>query len=95
MSNRFLREVIIVFAILALVAVSTVAIAHGHLGSKSATESHCPLCVAVHNAKHAIAAPVAKHCLAIVQTAIIVSSKSTAVSFVHALLIQDRAPPRL
>lgn len=95
MSNRFLRQVMIVFAILALVAVSTVAMAHGHLGAKSATESHCPLCMAVHNAKHAVAAPVATPCFAIVQTAMVVPSKSTAIRFVQTLLTQDRAPPQL
>jgi hypothetical protein len=95
MSNPFTRRVLVVLAILALVAISTAAIAHGHLDVNSADESHCPLCMAVHTAKHAVAAPIITLGFKTVQTAILVPSKSSAIVFIQPLLTQDRAPPQL
>ena len=36
-------------------AVSTVALAHGHTDAKSVDESHCAMCMAVHSATHVVA----------------------------------------
>lgn len=95
MNHPFIRRALVVVAILAFVAISTAAVAHGHLNANSVNESHCPLCMAVHNAKHAVAAPIATPCFTIVQTAILVPSDSSAISFVQPLLTQDRAPPQI
>ena len=95
MSNPFTRRVLVVLAILTLVAVSTAAVAHGHLDANSADESHCPLCMAVHSAKNVVITPVVTLCFTALQTAILVPSKSSAIVFVQPLLTQDRAPPEL
>jgi hypothetical protein len=95
MTNRFTRLLLTFVAILALVTVSTAAVAHGHLDANSADESHCPLCMALHSAKQAVVAPVVALCFTQVQTGILVPSNSSAVAFVQPLLPQDRAPPRL
>jgi hypothetical protein len=95
MNSPLNRRVLIVLSILALVVISTAAVAHGHLTANSADESHCPLCMAVHNAKHAVAAPVATPWFAIVQTAILVSSENIAILSVRPFPTQDRAPPQL
>ena len=63
MTNRFTRLLLIFVAILALVIVSTAAVAHGHLDANSADESHCPLCMALQSAKQAVVAPVSHFAL--------------------------------
>jgi hypothetical protein len=95
MSNPFTRRVSVVLAILALVAVSTAAVAHGHLDANSADESHCSLCMAVHAAKQVVITPVVALCFTAVQTDILIPSRSSAIVFVQPLLTQDRAPPEL
>jgi Protein of unknown function (DUF2946) len=95
MNHSCLRRVIVVLATLAIVAVSTAAVAHGHLDAHSADESHCELCMALHNAKHALVTPIATLCFTTVQTASLVASRGVAVILVQPLLTQDRAPPQL
>jgi hypothetical protein len=95
MKHFYVRRVLVVLAVLALVAVSTAAVAHGHLDTNCAHESHCPLCMALHNAKHALVTPIATLCFTTVQAARLVPSKDVAVVFAEPLLTQGRAPPQL
>jgi hypothetical protein len=95
MGNRITRRVLVILAILAFLAVSTVAAAHSHLNANSSDESHCPLCIAVHRGKHAVAAPVIALGFTAVQTAILVRSRILIVPFIQPHLAQDRAPPKL
>jgi hypothetical protein len=95
MSDIFTRRVPVVLAILALVVVSTAAVAHGHLDANSSDKSHCPLCMAVHAAKQAVIIPAVALCFTAVQTGILIPSRSSAIVFVQPLLTQDRAPPAL
>lgn len=95
MRNPLTRRVSVVLAMLAFVAVSTAALAHGHLDANSSDESHCGLCMAVHAAKQAVITPVIALYFAAVQTAILIPSRSSAIVFVQPLLTQDRAPPEL
>src|SRR5258706_2917082 len=56
--NRLGRQVAFFLATLAFLVVSTVALTHGHPNWKSADESHCAMCMAVHSSTHAVATPV-------------------------------------
>jgi hypothetical protein len=94
MSNPLTRRLLVVLAILVLVVVSTAASAHGHLDANS-NESHCPLCIAVHRAKHAIATVGITLCFMAVEAVCLVPSKSLAVPFIQPRLAQGRAPPKL
>jgi len=94
MTNRFTRLLLTFVAILALVTVSTAAVAHGHLDANSGDEAHCPLCMALHCAKQAVVAPVVALCFTPVQADVPTPSGSFAIFFVQPLLTQDRAPPR-
>ena len=95
MGNRIARRVLVILAALALLTVSTVAAAHGHLHTNSADESHCPLCVAVHRAKVAVATPAITLCFAAVQTAVLGTSRKLLVPVIQPCVAQDRAPPQL
>ena len=95
MSRHFIRRVITPLAILALLVLSTAAVAHGHFGASSITESHCPLCMVVHGAKYVVTGPVLALRPFVVQSALSDASGQRAIASVQPLLIQDRAPPRL
>lgn len=95
MSNPFSRRALVVPAILGLVVLSTVSVTHGHLDANSADESRCPLCMAVHSAKYAVAAPIVTLRFTAVQTDMLVASTTFAVVFVQPRLIQARPPPGL
>jgi len=95
MYRLYLRRVLVVVAVLAVVAVSTAAVAHGHPHGNSADESHCQLCIALHNAKHALVSPIATLCFTTVHTSSLVPSKDIVVVFAQPRLTQDRAPPQL
>ena len=55
--NRFARQALVFLATLSFLAVSTLALAHGHPDAKSADESHCAMCMAMHSTTHAVATP--------------------------------------
>ena len=95
--NRSLKyRALVTVVILALIAVATAATAHGHLGTNaSADESHCPLCMAVHAAKHALFAPLIEPRLAVVQTTVFISPTNLVIILVCPLLTEGRAPPSL
>ena len=95
MINRScIRAALIVLTILSLVVLSTAAVAHGHFGPNAAAEeSHCPLCMAVHSAKHAVTAPIIALRFTAVQTAVLVSSTSFFIVLAQGPLTQGRAPP--
>lgn len=90
-----LRQGMVFLAILAFLAVSTAVLAHGHAVGKSADESHCAMCMAVHSTTHAVASPVALLYFAPIQTAFLAPSDRLVLSFAQSLPIQGRAPPQL
>ena len=87
------RRLLVILAILALVIISTAAAAHGHVRTKS-DESQCPLCIAVHRAKHVVAAVGVALCFTPVQTAFLVPRTNSAIPFIEPTLTKDRAPPQ-
>jgi Protein of unknown function (DUF2946) len=94
MNRPYIRRALIVLAILSLVVLSTAAVAHGHFGANAAAdESHCPLCMAVHSAKHAVTAPVSGLLFTAMQTAVVVSLTTFSIVLTKGLLTQGRAPP--
>ena len=88
------RRVLVPLMILAFIVLSTAAVAHGHFGVNSADESHCPLCMAVHGAKHAVTAPIVALRFTATETDLLVDSTSLAAVVVQVPLTKDRAPPR-
>ncbi len=93
--NRLARQVAFFLATLAFLMVSTVALTHGHPNWKSADESHCAMCVAVHSSTHAVATPVVTLCFTAVRSSVLVSPKGFLLSYAPPSLNQDRAPPAL
>jgi len=92
---RFTRQVSFSLAMLAFLVVSTVALIHGHPDTKSADESHCAICMAVHSATHAVSTPVVTLYFTAVQNPFLVPAKSFLFSYAFPALNQDRAPPSL
>lgn len=88
------RRVIVVLAALALLALSTAAVAHGHLDLGSVQDSHCVLCMAVHTT-HAVLGPAVTVSCARVQAALCVPLKVWMPAYVESLPTHDRAPPAL
>ena len=95
MNHFCVRRVLVVLSILAVVVVSTAAVAHDHVDANSDNEPHCQLCMALHNTKHALATPIAKLCLTIVETTNLVPAKDIALVIAQPLLTQGRSPPQL
>lgn len=93
--NRFARQALVFLATLAFLAVSTLALAHGHTDAKSVDESHCAMCMAVHSATHVVATPIVTLFFTVVENAFLIPPKSFLVSFAWPSLNQDRAPPSL
>ena len=93
--NRLARQVAFFLATLAFLVVSTVALTLGHPNRKSADESHCAMCMAVHSSTHAVATPVVTLYFTAVQSSVLVSPKSVLLSYAPPSLNQDRAPPAL
>jgi hypothetical protein len=93
--NRLARQVAFFLATLAFLVVSTIALTHGHRNWKSADESHCAMCMAVHSATHAVATPVVTLYFTAVQNRFLVSPKGFLLSYAPPSLNQDRAPPVL
>lgn len=91
--NRFGRQALVLLATVCFLAVSTLALAHGHTDSKSADESHCAMCMAVHSSTHAVATPNVTLCFTAVESPFLTSPKSLLVTFSWPSLNQDRAPP--
>ena len=95
MFNPFTRRVLIIVVTLALLTVSTAALAHGHLDTKSSDESHCAMCLAVHSATHLVGTAIVSLHFTIIQTAVVVRPELSTLAFVESLSNQDRAPPQL
>ena len=93
--NRLARQVAFFLATLAFLVVSTAALTHGHPNWKSADESHCTMCMAVHSSTHTVATPVVTLYFTAVQNRVLVSPKSVLLSYAPPALNQDRAPPAL
>jgi hypothetical protein len=91
--NRAAGQVLVLLATLAFLMVSTLALAHGHTGARSAGESHCAMCMAVHSATHVVGAPTVELCITAVEGPLCIPPKSFQVSFVWLSLNQYRAPP--
>jgi hypothetical protein len=93
MTQLSIRRVSVSLVIVALLVLSTAAVAHGHLDAASADESHCPLCIAVHSAKHAVTPPAVGLSFAQVETAVFAPPAILSLVFAALLLRQGRAPP--
>ena len=93
--NRFGRQALVLLATLCFLAVSTLALAHGHPDTSSADESHCAMCMAIHSTTHAVATPDITLSFTAVETPFIASPKSLQLAFAWPTLNQDRAPPSL
>jgi hypothetical protein len=93
--NRLARRVSIFVATLAFLAVSTLTLAHGHVDSKSADESHCAMCMAVHSATHVVATPIITLFFTAVEDPFLTPLKSLTIAFAWPTLDKDRAPPSL
>ena len=94
-SNRLARQLLVLLATLAFLAVSTLTLAHGHVDSKSADESHCAMCMAVHSATHAVATPIITLFFTVVENSFRAPLKSFLIAFASPNLNKDRAPPSL
>jgi hypothetical protein len=93
--NRFARQFLVFVASLVFLAVSTLALTHGHVDSKSADESHCAMCMAVHSATHVVATPIISLFFIVVENPFRAPLKSFLIAFASSTLNQDRAPPSL
>jgi hypothetical protein len=93
--NRFARRSFALLATLAFLVVSTIALAHGHTDAKSADESHCAMCMAVHSATHVVATPNITLIFTAIEGPSLLPSKNFLVSFACISLNQNRAPPSL
>jgi hypothetical protein len=93
--NRFVRQFLVFVAALVFLAVSTLALIHGHVDSKSADESHCAMCMAVHSATHAVATPIITLFFTVVENPFRALLKSFLIAFASPNLNKDRAPPSL
>ena len=91
--SRAAGQVLVLLATLAFLTVSTLALAHGHTGARSADESHCAMCMAVHSATHVVGTPIVLLCIAAVEDWFCIPPKSFTVSFARPALNQYRAPP--
>jgi len=91
--NRLVRQALVLLATLAFLTISTVALTHSHSDAKSADESHCAICMAIHSSTHAIAAPIATLCFTAIQNPFLVPPRTLLVAFPCLTLNQDRAPP--
>lgn len=91
--NRAAGQVLVFLATLAFLTVSTLALAHVHTGARSADESHCAMCMAVHSSTHVVGAPTVELCITAVENPLCIPPKSFQVSFVWLSLNQYRAPP--
>lgn len=91
--NRLARQASVLLATLCFLAVSTLALAHGHTDAKSVDESHCAMCMAVHSSTHAVATPNVILCFMAVETPFLASPKSLLGAFASFSLNHDRAPP--
>ena len=95
MGKLFTRRALAILAVLAFLTVSTVALTHSHSDASSVSESHCALCMAVHNATHVVATSIVTLYFSPVQAAFLFPSNTFTISFVQPPLNQDRAPPQL
>jgi hypothetical protein len=93
--NRFARQFLVFVAALVFLAVSTLALTHGHVDSKSADESHCAMCMAVHSATHVVATPIVSLLFTVVENPFRAPLKNLLIAFASPTLDQDRAPPSL
>ena len=94
-SNRLARRLLVLLATLAFLAVSTLTLAHGHVDSKSADESHCAMCMAVHSATHAVATPIITLFFTVVEDPFLAPLKSFLIAFSRPTPDKGRAPPSL
>jgi hypothetical protein len=91
--SRLLRQAFTLFAILAFLAVSTAALAHGHLDKNDTDESHCVMCRVAHGVTHLTAAPAIGLQFTAVQIGLLVLSESVRISCSQLHSFEGRAPP--
>ena len=83
----------LLFAIVALLANATVAVAHGHLHAKPDHDSRCQLCIVVHAGSNAVAPAVPELHFSFQQTTLHLPEADFVKLACRALQIRDRAPP--
>jgi hypothetical protein len=93
--NRLARQLLVLLATLVFLAVSTLALTHGHVDSKSADESHCAMCMAVHSATHVVVTPIITLFFTAVEDSFLTPRNSFLIAFAWPTLDKDRAPPSL
>ena len=93
MKNGFTRRVLVLLTALVFVTVLTAALAHIHLNSGD--ESQCPLCMAAATTTHALATSIVGVHFTLVQDVLREQNHSLNVAHISAILIQDRAPPKI
>jgi hypothetical protein len=93
--NRSARQFLVFAATLVFLAVSTLTLTHGHVDSKSADESHCAMCMAVHSTTHVVATPIITLFFTVVENPFRTPLKSFLIAFASPTLNKDRAPPSL
>lgn len=86
-----LRRLLIFTLIVALAAVSTAVVAHGH--EKASEEAHCSLCLAMHSASRAVVLPAPTLFFSALRSAMAVRPPTLAPAVPRLRQVQDRAPP--
>ena len=93
MHRRFAQRLFAVVVVLAVLGFVTAALAHGHPPGKSEEDSHCALCMAVHNGHHMLTSPVIALQFTPVRYDFLVVNARVTVSSTQFLPTQGRAPP--
>ena len=93
MHRRFAQRLFAVVVVLTVLGFVTAALAHGHPPGKSEEDSHCALCMAVHNGRHMLTSPVIALQFAPFRSDFIVVNAQATVSSSEFLPTHGRAPP--
>lgn len=93
MRNVILRRGVVLLAAVALLALSTVALAHGHSKLNSADDSHCALCMAMHGTRAMVASAVVTLNFTPIQFSTVIRSAGSCPVLVYGSAAQGRAPP--
>ena len=93
--HRLARQALVFPAILAFLAVSTVALAHRHSDTKSVDGSPCAMCLATHSATHLVVTPIITLHFTGVHNPLLVAAKSSLLALEWPAVNRDRAPPSL
>jgi hypothetical protein len=93
MCRPLAQRLFAIVVVLAVLGFITAALAHGHPPGKSEEDSHCALCMAVHNGHHMLTSPVIALQFTPVRSDFIVVNAQVTVSSSQFLPTHGRAPP--